>query len=471
MNLRDIIRESIKSVLLDDIISEEILHEASRATRRRYNNNRQQPRKTQNLQQRRQQNSRQANNTRQQTQQQQPANQQVTATIPNQNQENTQGGYGYDNSDFDDAGHNAPNTQQPQNTQPQNQQQPAVDFNQYADELRRLVGNYGIDTKPVENSQDATEFIGRFNHFVFDVISAIDTGNIYATNSAARSDNSVNRWGKLYSKDAVDMAMDASKGIVGFASNNAEKVLGYGANNPFNGVFRAFGDAHNQDMNYLGNYMNQKKYSDSYNQPSQGVPSDSSLTELMTNYPNLYREYQQINQSNNGIFNATPNVSQCCVVLNSLYQTIGSQQTAQNTKQPAQQKNTQQVTIQLEKFINNIKRLDGNGTALGNEYVRYEGIAEVAEFIEHVGDLSEMCVRAMDNKIIYSHDYKGDGVYSLTELMGLGGVIPVMTYLQLCGYYNGNKIKNKLPENAVTNEIFKTLTNMYRYMQTNRINN
>ena len=67
MNLREIIRESINSVLLDSIISEEILHEASRATRGRYAGNRQANRyagnrqQPQNLQQKRQQNVRQTN--------------------------------------------------------------------------------------------------------------------------------------------------------------------------------------------------------------------------------------------------------------------------------------------------------------------------------------------------------------------------------------------------------------------------
>lgn len=500
MNLREIIRESINSVLLDSIISEEILHEASRATRGKYAGNRQ-PNKyagsrqqPQNLQQKRQQNVHQANQN-QQAASTPTQNAGVTQVAPQGNAGTTQ---------------QLQNTQQPQNTQqsqqgqqqpqqttPQGQQQAAADFSQYADELRRLIGNSGFDATPVENNQAAVQHIDKLSQFVFGVIDAIDNGNINAASSpAAGGGSSHSRWGKPYSKDGVDAAMDATNGIVGFTTDTAEKMLGQGANNPFNGVFKAGGDAYKKTKGDIANYMNQKKYVDSYGNSSttpQGANGGTDLTYLMQSidegcYPRLQSEYNQINQETNGIFGATPNVSNCHEVLRSLAsavtnynnnnnnqkQTTPQQQSGQQKSQKTQQGQEQQPisksqnpTAKLERYANGLKMLDRDGTALGEEYEQYTNTPYIARFIGYTGELSEMCINAIENNIIYSRDYKNDGNYSLAQVMGFGNETPHVDYQYLYPFYNASK--DALPQDTVTMKIFHILTNVYNYVESNNI--
>lgn len=488
MNLREIIRESINSVLLDSIISEEILHEASRATRGRYAGNRQANRyagnrqQPQNLQQKRQQNARQAQPQQQTTAPQQQATQQVQNTQP-QTQE-PQSTQQPQNTQQPQQG------QQPQQATPQGQQQPAADFSQYADELRRLIGNSGFDATPVENNQAAVQHINKLNQFVFGVIDAIDNGNINAASSpAAGGGSSYSRWGKPYSKDGVDVAMDATNGIVGFTTDTAEKMLGQGSNNPFNGVFKAGGDAYKKTKGNIANYMNQKKYVNSYGNSttSQGANGGTDLTYLMQSidegcYPRLQTEYNQINQESNGIFGATPNVSNCHEVLKSLASAVanynnnqkqatqqqqGGQQKPQQTQQQQPVSRSQNPTAKLERYGNGLKMLDRDGTALGEEYEQYTNTPYVARFIKYTGELSEMCINAIENNIIYSRDYKNDGNYSLAQVMGFGDETPHVDYQYLYPFYNASK--DALPQDTVTMKIFNILGHVYQYVESNNI--
>lgn len=487
MNLREIIRESINSVLLDSIISEEILHEASRATRGRYAGNRQANRhagnrqQSNNLQQKRQQNVHQTNQNQQAAStptqnagvtQVAPQNNAGTAQQPQQPQQTT------------------PQGQQPQQATPQGQQQPATDFSQYADELRRLIGNSGFDAAPVENNQAAVQHIDKLNQFVFGVINAIDNGNINAASSpAAGGGSSYSRWGKPYSKDGVDVAMDATNGIVGFTTDTAEKMLGQGANNPFNGVFKAGGDAYKKTKGDIANYMNQKKYVDSYGNSStpQGTNGGTDLTYLMQSidegcYPRLQSEYNQINQETNGIFGATPNVSNCHEVLRSLASAVtnynnnqkqatqqqqGGQQEPQQGQERQPVSRSQNPTAKLERYANGLKMLDRDGTALGEEYEQYTNTPYIARFIGYTGELSEMCINAIENNIIYSRDYKNDGNYSLAQVMGFGNETPHVDYQYLYPFYNASK--NALPQDTVTMKIFNILGHVYQYVETNNI--
>lgn len=491
MNLRKIIRESINSVLLDSIISEEILHEASRATRGRYAGNRQANRYTgnrqqsQNLQQKRQQNTRQAQAQPQQ-QATAPQQQQVTQQVQNTQPQTQQ----------PQITQQPQNTQQPQQGQqpqqatPQGQQQPAADFSQYADELRRLIGNSGFDATPVENNQAAVQHINKLNQFVFGVIDAIDNGNINAASSpAAGGGSSYSRWGKPYSKDGVDAAMDATNGIVGFTTDTAEKMLGQGSNNPFNGVFKAGGDAYKKTKGDIANYMNQKKYTNSYGNSTtpQGANGGTDLTYLMQSidegcYPRLQSEYNQINQESNGIFGATPNVSNCHEVLRSLAsavtnynnnqkQTTQQQQSGQQKPQQTQQQQpvsrSQNPTAKLERYANGLKMLDRDGTALGEEYEQYTNTPYVTRFIKYTGELSEMCINAIENNIIYSRDYKNDGNYSLAQVMGFGNETPHVDYQYIYPFYNASK--DTLPQDTVTMRIFNILGHVYQYVESNNI--
>lgn len=487
MNLREIIRESINSVLLDSIISEEILHEASRATRGRYSGNRQTNRhpgnrqQPQNLQQKRQQNVHQANQN-QQAASTPTQNAGVTQVAPQGNAGTTQQSQ---NTQQSQQGQ-----QQPQQTTPQGQQQAAADFSQYADELRRLIGNSGFDVTPVENNQAAVQHIDKLNQFVFGVINAIDNGNINAASSpAAGGENSYSRWGKPYSKDGVDAAMDATNGIVGFTTDTAEKFLGQGSNNPFNGVFKAGGDAYKKTKGDIANYMNQKKYVDSYGNSTtpQGANGGTDLTYLMQSidegcYPRLQSEYNQINQETNGIFGATPNVSNCHEVLRSLAsavtnynnnqkQTTQQQQSGQQEPQQGQEKQpvsrSQNSTAKLERYANGLKMLDRDGTALGEEYEQYTNTPYIAKFIGYTGELSEMCINAIENNIIYSRDYKNDGNYSLAQVMGFGNETPHVDYQYLYPFYNASK--DALPQDTVTMKIFNILGHIYQYVETNNI--
>jgi hypothetical protein len=500
MNLREIIRESINSVLLDSIISEEILHEASRATRGRYAGNRQANRYTgnrqqpNNLQQKRQQNVRQTNQSQQAAStptqnagvtQVAPQNNAGTAQQPQQGQQQPQ--------QTTPQAQEPQSTQQPQQATPQGQQQAAADFSQYADELRRLIGNSGFDATPVENNQAATQHIEKLNQFVYAVINAIDNGNINTANSAAAGGGtSYSRWGKPYSKDGVDVAMDATNGIVGFTTDTAEKMLGQGANNPFNGVFKAGGDAYKKTKGDIANYMNQKKYVDSYGNSTtpQGANGGTDLTYLMQSidegcYPRLQSEYNQINQETNGIFSATPNVSNCHEVLRSLASAVTNynnnqkqatqqQQSGQQKPQQVQQGQEQQPvsrsqnpTAKLERYANGLKILDRDGTALGEEYEQYKNTPYIARFIGYTGELSEMCINAIENNIIYSRDYKNDGNYSLAQVMGFGNERPHVDYQYLYPFYNASK--DALPQDTVTMKIFNILGHVYQYVESNNI--
>jgi hypothetical protein len=312
MNLREIIRESINSVLLDSIISEEI----------------------------------------------------TNAINPPQEKspEEAQGGYGYTNSGFEDAGHNAPAENQPkaanstqgtnankQNAQAtqQGQQQPAVDFSQYADALRKIVGASGIDPAPVENNQAAAQHVNNLNQFVYAVINAIDSGNINAANSAAAGGSTSSGRYSPYGKTGTDIALDGANKAATAAGKIVDTVGSVGgANNPFNGVGSAFSKAHNETNRDVANYLNQRQYINAYNNTSQGAEGGTNLVYLMQSanegcYPRLQTEYNQINQAYNGIFSAAPNVSNCHDVLRNLADAVtkynGSQkQSTQDTRQPAQ---------------------------------------------------------------------------------------------------------------------------------------
>jgi hypothetical protein len=238
-------------------------------------------------------------------------------------------------------------TQQPQQTAPRGQQQPAVDYSQYADELRRLVGNSGIDAKPVENNQAAVEFIYNFNHFVFDVINAIDSENINAASSAAAGGSTSGGRYNPYGKTGTDIALDGANKAATAAGKIVDTVGSVGgANIPFNGVGSAFSKAHNETNRDVANYLNQRQYINAYNNTSQGAEGGTNLVYLMQSanegcYPRLQTEYNQINQAYNGIFSAAPNVSNCHDVLRNLADAVtkynGSQkQSTQDTRQPAQ---------------------------------------------------------------------------------------------------------------------------------------
>lgn len=223
---------------------------------------------------------------------------------------------------------------------PQPQQQSTVDFSQYANELRKIVGNSGINPKPVQNNQAAVQHIDKLNHFVFAVINAIDNDNIDGVNAPAAGGNS--KWVNPYGKDKVDMGRDAMRASVNYLGNNAENLLGKGANNPFNGVFRAGVDAYNNTNNLFTQQINNRKYEDLYNNASRNGNAGGSLTYLMQSvndgcYPRLQTEYNQINQQNNNIFGATPDVGNCYQVLQTLSVAVTSHansQKQQNTQQP-----------------------------------------------------------------------------------------------------------------------------------------
>lgn len=541
MNLRKIIRESINSVLLDSIISEEILREASPRMRNQYAGRRQAYQPKQNLMQRKHQNAVNANQAAADKKQQNVARKQQAAAdkqqranagrqerfnqwssqwannnLPKETPENTQqGGYGYNTSTFQNAGHDAP-TQSTQ-TAPRGQQQPAVDYSQYADELRRLVGNSGIDAKPVENNQAAVEFINTFNHFVFDVINAIDTGNINTANSAAAGGSTSSGRYNPYGKTGTDIAINAANNTATAAGKIVDTVGSVGgANNPFNGVGSAFSKAHNETNNDVANYLNQRRYSNAFNQRSQGIPSDSSLTELMTIYPSLYAEYQRIDQTNNGIFNGTPNVSQCCIVLNGLNQAMSGQQPAQNTTQPVKPKQTQtvqntaqpkqaqpaaatpapstatpapsvtkpaQAQLNLKPFADNLRRIDSNGNRIsalideleqktlvhGREvdyHIQDNDTTTCITTIKGIGDLSDSVIEAIDNNSIYPADKAKTGITPLTELMSLGRYNSSFNnYDSVKSAYENNSSKYRVLRDSTLRKLMSELDNLYEKMK------
>ena len=224
-----------------------------------------------------------------------------------------------------------------------NQQQASI-FKQYADELRKLFGNNGIDPKPVQNNQAAAQHIVKLNRFVYAVINAIDSENIDSVNSPAAG-NGYTRYNNPYGKDKTDMARDAMRGSVNYLGGQAENLLGNGAglqNNPLNGVFRAGVDAYNNTNNLFTQQFNNRKYEELYNNPSRNGNAGGSLTYLMQSvndgcYPRLQTEYNQINQQNNNIFSATPDVGNCYQVLQALSVAVTSyanSQKQQNTQQP-----------------------------------------------------------------------------------------------------------------------------------------
>lgn len=324
MNLRQIIRESINSVILDSIISDAILNEvtlneknynAGKKKQRGYNRKQ----KQQNLQQKQQQNVNQTVKTPQGG---------VTQT-PQDSVRQT----------------NATNQQQaaPQQTTPQE----VANFKQFADELRKLVGNSDIDAKSVQNNQAAAQHVVKLNRFVYAVINAIDNGNIDAVNSAAAG-NGYNGYNQY---DKIDKARDAMRGSVNYLGGQAENLLGNGTglqNNPLNGVFKAGVDAYNDTNNLFTQQINNRRYADMYGDNNNNK-NGYDLYNLMTRaeegcFPGLYREFQQLNQQNNGIFSATPNVGNCYDVLLNLSRALQQyklQKDAQNKKQAT---NTTQTT-------------------------------------------------------------------------------------------------------------------------------
>ena len=218
-----------------------------------------------------------------------------------------------------------------------NQQQASI-FKQYADELRKLFGNNGIDPKPVQNNQAAAQHIVKLNRFVYAVINAIYSENIDSVNSPAVGNgyNGDNQY------DKINMARDAMRGSVNYLGGQAEDTLGKGANNPLNGVFKAGVDAYNNTNNLFTQQINNRKYAELYNNASRNGNAGGSLTYLMQSvndgcYPRLQTEYNQINQQNNNIFSATPDVGNCYQILQALSVAVTSHansQKQQNTQQP-----------------------------------------------------------------------------------------------------------------------------------------
>jgi hypothetical protein len=343
MNLRQIIRESINSVILDSIISEEIIKEAGSARRnmRRNGSNNNRQTTNQNLKQYKQQHNSHQNASYSRNN----PNWYSQTPQPEQSQEVQQGGYGYTNSGFEDAGHDAPQqTKQPQQATPQGQQQQTVDFSQYAEQLRNLIGNKGIDPSPVQNNQAAVQHINKLNQLIYYTINAIESGNINSVSSPATGGS--NRRNDPYGRDRTDIALDGTNRLV----NGAGELVDYmgsvgGSNNPLQGVGSAFSKAHGETNNAVANYLNQKKFVDAYGSNKQNGNGGVNLTYLMQSandgcYPNLSTEYNQINQTNNGIFSAVPNVSECHQVLQNLATAVANY----NNSQKQQTQQVQQTT-------------------------------------------------------------------------------------------------------------------------------
>ena len=230
-----------------------------------------------------------------------------------------------------------------------NQQQNTI-FKQYADQLRKLFGNSGIDPKPVQNNQAASQHIVKLNRFVFAVMNAIDSGNINSVNSPAAGKGYNNNLNK-YGEDKVDHARRGAEDAVNYLGGQAENLLGNGAglqNNPLNGVFSAGVKGYNDVNNLFTQQMNRQKYADMYGD-SYGNNNGYDLCRLMTVvadgcYPRLRDEYIQLNSQNNGIFSATPNVGNCYDVLNNLYNAVQQYMAQSKQKTQAGDGNGQQNT-------------------------------------------------------------------------------------------------------------------------------
>ena len=210
--------------------------------------------------------------------------------------------------------------QQPQNGQ--QQQKASADYSQYANEIKKCVGNSGIDSSPVQNNKAAQDHIANFNEFLFNVLDAIYDGNITRTdakNIAAYSP---------YRRSGSQMAMDASNNIVNYLGNNVDKAMGVIQDNPFNGVGGAFAKAHGQTNRDVAGIMNNMDRG--YNRPGNkhsNIPLetlmfDNSSTNPPRFYNQLYQQYQQINQSNGGVLDTIPCVPQCYTTLRNLAQAL-----------------------------------------------------------------------------------------------------------------------------------------------------
>lgn len=360
-------------------------------------------------------------------------------------------------------------------------QQPTINFSQFADELRKLVGNSGIDAKPVQNNQAALQHIDTLNHFVFYVIDAIDNGNIDAASSPATGNRHNNKWSNPYGKDNVDIARDAMRGSVNYLGNGAENLLGRGTNNPLNGVFKAGVDAYNNTNSAFTQLMNNRERANAYGDKPEIVTS-GSLADLMKIYPDLFSQYQQINQQSNNIFSATPNVGNCYTVLQNLhtafanYQNSKGQQTQNGQGQPnggqPNSGNSQPNGGQPnggQPNGGNTQPNSGNGQPNGGQpsggfnpkpsgkkinfsptndptyrpnYSKYvnelngkgDKIADIVEGIENktsdsnvvnilqwIGNLSDNVVSAIQNGSYYKEDYQNTRIEPLTKLMSLDG--------------------------------------------------
>ena len=405
--------------------------------------------------------------------------------------------YNSGNGDNNNNGGNADNNNGGNGTAPndqQQQQQAAAYFKPFADRLRQLIGT-GFDATPVQNNQAAVQHINNLNPFVYYVINAIESGNINSTASPAAggSGSGGKRVIDPYGKDKTDIALGAINGAVGYTADKLN-YLGQGQNNPFNNVFKAFGDAHNKTMNDVNGYLNQKKYNDAYGRNTQNVNSNgggASLTDLMQNmYPHLLEEYNKINTSYNGIFGSVPNVSNCHEVLQDLSSKVAEYNKQQqqnpvningNTEQPTgaddnvpnnttEQSKEKQM---LEGFANRLKEIDGNGERLEleAEYAQKHNLYEVSYFIEDVGKVSEKCIAAIESgKIRMSDEADQENIIPLTIIMGLSDYFTknenvISFYDSLYRYHYEKEIDKKLPKDTVAYNLFMTLYNLRKQME------
>jgi hypothetical protein len=534
MNLREIIRESINSVLLDTIISEEILREASPRMRNQYAGNRQPNRyggyrqQPQNLWQKKQQNVRQANQVAADKRQRanadrqerfnqwsnQWANQHLPQGNPNagqqgnynvapqdgyvyNNDETQQGGYGYTDSSFQNADQSASespaqatSTQQPQQgqqqpqqaTPQQGQQQPAADFSQYAEALRNIMGASGIDPTPVENNQAAVEHISKLNPFVYAVINAIESGNINAANSAAEGGSTYTRYNP-YGKDLTDIGLEGANNLVNAAGNVVDKLGSVGNGNFLQGVGSAFSRAHSQTNRDIASYLNQRRYSNAYNNTSQRTEGGTDLTYLMQSvnegcYPRLHTEYNQINQETNGIFSAAPNVSNCHEILSNLAAAVTKYNTPQ--KQATQQQQTTDNTANNTNNSNNRTTNDitkNNFDWFGEEIDKYgrgieselygansEENGDIQLAMNRLNKLYKKCVSSIDTKTIKMDDYVNGDNIPLTILMGLSNEdYEYDNFMKIAGDF-GSTIRQNSEKYPNTAETFQLLANLHQKM-------
>ena len=530
MNLQQIIRESVESVIMDSIISEEILREASHNMRNRYANNGGRTFKpNNNLQQKKKQNKIQANQAaldkKQQKaikKQQMSANREQRAKdgrqerfnqwsdqwsnkyLPQESPENVQqGNYGYTNSGFDNAGNNAPqqttstNTPRAGQTSTQGQQQPAVDFSQYAKKLSDIVGN-GIDPSPVQNNQQAVQHITALNYFVFNVITAINNGNIDSANGGAGgtyNGRNINPYQKDKKEVLFGAGGEASQGIVNFAGQVGDAPLNlarqYGMNitTPFDNIFSAGAAEHNKGINQTQNIANQKKYADAQRAAKTGQ-GGVNLVYLMQSvnqgcYPSLQSAYHDIDRSSGGVFGAVPQVSQCYEVLNNLATAVTNYVNTEKQQQAAEKQQTEttpkavtqpengkatEVNIDEEKYEKeswDLKKLNYDCDKIGLDKKINENVANCAQ---HVSYLVGGVTQALDNGIYFSKD-ASNGINSLTQLLSLDGVdnhnFP--TYNAILEIYNGEyrtfENSQYKKEIKALGTIKKTIDVLYRVQQ------